>query len=450
MDPVAAPMEAIPKGIRYSEVIPKGIKAVPSFVDYLPSNGSTFSDGQVIRIPIQSYAQLLDTKHSMLSFDATVNATAADVLTFDAGGHGCIQRLRVLSASNQELERIDDYAHMVMIASDIIRSYGNYISVGGLAEGLSTSSQNNAVAQRSVTIAAGPTAQTTSFSLPLHISGVLGCLLSKYLPLPVINNGIILELTIAPRTYALRSSTANAVTSFSISNVRYQAALVTPSSDFLDNFRAIVARSGLVLSTTSFRNYVQQLSGGTNGTNTVKIVDSLKSVKSFFGSFRRNAILTNQAGYSITSRGRENLSSYFLRINNTPIPTAPVSCTGALTAANASTGGSAPTQAILEVYKSMARLGDSQVGFNLTGEVYTADDTTTLVNNQTPKFLIALDLEAFQGQAVLSGTSMFSGNTSEIQVVLTGTGGNACQFSGFLLYDMELVIDAVGNLNVNY
>lgn len=439
---------AIPKSMRYSEVIPKGLKASANFVDFLPSNGSTFTDNQIIRIPIQAYSQFLDTRHSYLSFKATVNATNNDVIYFDAGGHGCFKRVRVLSANNVELERIDDYPALTALLGDVVRSYGNYSSQGGLAEGLSSDGAT-AAKQRHFTING---AKTTSFAIPLHASGVLGMLLRKYLPLPSMNNGVVLELTVSPRSYCLLNSNPNAITQFDISDVKYVGALITPPNDFLDMFKQVVSRSGLVLSTVSFRNYVTQLAG-TNGTNTIKIVDSLKSCKSYFGMLRRTTNLNDAQEYSITARGRENLTSYILRVNNQPIPYSAVSTQGILTASNSSTGNDAPASAYLELLKALSRLGDSQIGFTLTGEVYTADDTSAMIgasNFQTPKFAIGCDLEAFQSEAVLSGTSMYSGNTSEIQVILTGTGANAVQVDSYMMYDMEVVIDPTGVVSVNY
>jgi hypothetical protein len=437
---------AIPKSLRYSEVVPKGLKSSANFVDFLPSNGSTFTDNQIIRIPIQAFSQFLDTQHSYLAFDVNVSATNADVLYFDGGGHGLFKRLRVLSSSNNELERIDDYGAITSLISDMVRSYGNYAAQGGLSEGF-PSDGSTASRTRHVTI--GAVSRKTSFALPLHASGTLGMLLHKYLPLPVINNGIVLELTVSPRNYSIYSSTGNPVTQMDISNIRYVAALITPPNDFLDMFKQVVGRSGLVLSCTSFRNYVAQLAG-TQGTNTVKIVDSLKSCKSYFGMLRRTTNINNLNEFSVTSRGRENLSSYILRVNNQPIPYSAVDTTGVLSASNNNTTNGCPAGAYLELMKALSRLGDSQVGFAITGECYTADDSSALVNSQTPKFAFAVDLEAFQSEAILSGTSMYSGNTSEIQVILTGTGANAVQIDSYILYDMELVIDPSGTVNVNY
>lgn len=446
--------QAIPKSLRYSEVVPKGVQATPSFAPFLPSNGSSFTAGQVCRIPIQAYSQFLDTKHSYLSFDVTTTAGAVAIgagnAIHDAGGHGMIQRLRVLSANNQELERIDDYAHITMLLSDMVRSFGNQNSYGAINEGLR--SQGTATTFRKYIGINANTSLTTSFALPLHLSGCLGLLLSKFLPLPIINNGLVLELTFAPINYAYAGADVANIASYSVSNIQYNACLIQPESAFLDTFKNIVAQSGLVLSTTSFRNYVQTLNN-TNGTNTLKIVDSLKSVKSFFGTLRRTAILNDGAQFSISNRGREQLSSYFLRLNNVPLPVTPVLCGGSLDNTNQQqAGGLVPVQCLSELMKAVSRFGDASIGGQLQPVNFIADDSSVIPNgnNYNPAFAIGLDLEAYQGQAVLSGTSMFSNNSSEIQVILNGSGNNAVTVSMFLHYDMELKIDQTGVVTVNY
>ena len=433
-------METIPKSLRYSELVPKSIKSAVSTVQYLPNNGSSFTAGQVIRIPVAAASQFLDTRQSFLSFDVTVNGTAADEVTFDAGGHGCFTRLRVLAPSGVEIERIDDYPTITALLGDVIRSYGNFTSGGAILEGV----HYEATAQRSVTIAAGPAAVTTRFSIPFHVSS-FGALATKLIPMPILNGGFIFELTVNSAVNACVAT--NAVSAFTVSNLAYNASLVSVPTDFMQMFMSVVQKSGLVMSCKGFRNYVSQLAGGTNGTNTIRILDSLRSVNSVFTILRRNTAFA-QAVHTLTSHGREGATTYQYKINQQPIPSAPVNLSGAITFANVATSGNFPADAYGEVLKAMWRISDSSIGAGITPAQYVADSSVALVNtNYAPKFVLAVDLDAYR-DAILSGFDM-SKNASEILLTLTGSAANACQVDTFLMYDYEMVIDPMGNMNVN-
>jgi hypothetical protein len=433
-------METIPKSLRYSELVPKSIKSSVSTVQYLPNNGSSFTAGQVIRIPVAAASQFLDTRQSFLSFDVSATATAGGdgEITFDAGGHGCFTRLRVLAPSGVEIERIDDYPTITALLGDVIRSYGNYTSGGAILEGV----HYEATAQRAVV--ADGTPQTTRFSIPFHVSS-FGSLATKLIPMPILNGGFIFELTVNSAVNACVA--ANAVSGFTVSNLAYNASLVSVPTDFMQMFMSVVQKSGLVMSCKGFRNYVSQLAGGTNGTNTIRILDSLRSVNSVFTILRRNTAFA-QAVHTLTSHGREGATTYQYKINQQPIPSAPVNLSGAITFANVATSGNFPADAYGEVLKSMWRVGDSSIGAGITPAQYVADSSIALINtNYAPKFVIAVDLDAYR-DAILSGFDM-SKNASEILLTLTGSAGNACQADTFLMYDYEMVIDPMGNMNVN-
>lgn len=439
---------AIPKSLRYSEVVPRGLKSDNNFVEFLPTNGSSFAAEQTFRIPIQAYSQFLDTGHSYLKFDVSVFGAAADDCLFDGGASGLISRLRVLSSSNAELERIDDYGAISALMNDINRTTNNTTSSGAIMEGLSDtilpSGHPDMELQRIVAALGAAIPATTTFCLPLHLSGILGPLLHKYLPLPIINNGIVLEITLASPNYALVNQTNNAAFAYLLTNIKYVAALVTPPSDFMAMFKQVTTQSGLTLSSTSFRNYLSQIN--TNAQNTIKIVDSLKSVKSLFVMMRSAALLNLPQHYSITARAKADCSQFFTRINNIPVPAAAITAT----VTNAS-------QVYTELMKAMAKLGDSIVGGNISQPSFIVADDIAAVGVAAgasigAKFALGLDLEAYQNEALISGVSMYSNNTSEIQVVLTadGTVNGGQQVNSILLYDLELNIDNVGNVTVNY
>lgn len=441
---------AIPTSMRYSEVVPRGIKADNNFVEFLPSNGSTFVENQIVRIPIQAFSQFLDTSHSYLKFNANVsigaNSLAGNIVVFDGGAAGLISRLRVLSASNVELERIDDYGSLSALMNDITRSTGNTLT-SAISEGTAATTEATGHldmrSQRNATLVAGAPIVST-FCLPLHLSGVLGPLMRKYLPLPIINNGIVLEFMLAPASTAFFNQNADGAVIYNVSDIKYVAALVTPPNDFMAMFRQVTQQSGLTISSTSFRTYISQLPAA-NAQHTIKIVDSLKSVKSVFTIMRGVALLNDLQHPSITARGKHGASSFFTRINNIPVPSAPIQLDDALGA-----------QALTELRKSMAKLGDGIHGGGITIKSYIVNNDATASMggadiSHGAKFALGLDLEAFQNEALISGVSMYANNTSEIQVIIHANGAvvGGVQVNNFLLHDLELVIDNVGNVTVN-
>lgn len=112
-----------PSGVRYSQgAIPLATPAKSAIRKFYPSNGRDFSPEsvKVIQLPLAAEGMFLDASgHSFLKFDITDKA-GGNTGTYAMGGggaHGWIKRLRLLSATGQQLEDIDDYnaLHSLMI-----------------------------------------------------------------------------------------------------------------------------------------------------------------------------------------------------------------------------------------------------------------------------------------------------------------------------------------------
>lgn len=107
MAPASALSGLIPNELKYGQDIAAGIAAVTTLREFMAENQSTFSEtNNTVRIPVSS-DQFLDLSQAVLEFKLT-NVT--DDAWFDGGAQSIIQRLRVLSSSGVELERIEDYA----------------------------------------------------------------------------------------------------------------------------------------------------------------------------------------------------------------------------------------------------------------------------------------------------------------------------------------------------
>ena len=118
-----------PSGVRYHDgAIPLATPAKSAIRKFYPSNGRDFSpEGvKVIQLPLSAEGMFLDASgHSFLKFDLHAKGQSgadskdnnADYKMGGGGAHGWIKRLRLLSATGQQLEDIDDYnaLHSLMI-----------------------------------------------------------------------------------------------------------------------------------------------------------------------------------------------------------------------------------------------------------------------------------------------------------------------------------------------
>ncbi len=99
---------SIPKSLSYGIESSSGLPGRRSLLQFSAENTSTFSpSNNVVRIPVNS-TQFLDLIESRLCFDLTISGTSTNV-QLDGGAACIINRLRILSVTGLELERIESY-----------------------------------------------------------------------------------------------------------------------------------------------------------------------------------------------------------------------------------------------------------------------------------------------------------------------------------------------------
>lgn len=114
-----------PSGVTYSSgAIPLATPAKSSIRKFYPSNGRTFKyDGvNIIQLPLAAEGQFLDAaSHSFLKFDMVFKSnTAGQEMRMGGGGAHCwIDRMRILSATGQQLEDIQDYNVLHSMLTDL-------------------------------------------------------------------------------------------------------------------------------------------------------------------------------------------------------------------------------------------------------------------------------------------------------------------------------------------
>ena len=99
---------SIPSSLSYGVESSSGLPGKRMLLQFAPENTSTFTaSNNIVRIPVNS-TQFLDMKQARLAFDMDITGTST--ATYLDGGAACvIQRLRILSVTGLELERIESY-----------------------------------------------------------------------------------------------------------------------------------------------------------------------------------------------------------------------------------------------------------------------------------------------------------------------------------------------------
>lgn len=335
-----------PSGVTYSTgAIPLATPAKSSTRKFYPNNGRVFSYSglNIIQIPLAAEGMFLDaSSNSFLKFDLiptfTVNSADATVdghqsnndkskqarVTMCGGGAHCwIQRMRILSATGQQLEDIQDYHVLHSLLQDMTCSPDHVGTVLGTKSGAAAHSadpgsgktlDNLVGASQGDNSLADVEADARGMEYLPHpgenpadelkmkrtyclnlVSGLLNQ--PKYLPLLMTKGGLQIELVLEDPSIALMASkvpgtalngastTLVQTLDYKLQNVEYVAELVDFGPEFNSNFIQMMAGvGGALMSGITYRNHKSTL----KQTDThVDISERARSIKSIMTSFRR-------------------------------------------------------------------------------------------------------------------------------------------------------------------
>lgn len=154
-----------PSGVTYSSgAIPLATPAKSSIRKFYPSNGRDFEYDKVniIQLPLAAEGQFLDAaSHSFLKFDMVFKSdkSSAGSMRMGGGGAHCwIDRLRILSATGQQLEDIQDYNVLHSMLTDMTCSSDHISTVLATRSGASARLQGKGESRASIITHGGPTA----------------------------------------------------------------------------------------------------------------------------------------------------------------------------------------------------------------------------------------------------------------------------------------------------
>jgi hypothetical protein len=350
-------------------------------------NLSEANPGRVImfNIPCGRRGQFLSPRASYFKFRVNnYNTTAGAILTLDYSAQALISRLEVYHGSNL-LEQISEYNVLAHILKDIQSGADHQLTVGSALEGISGTRTGEGIAIASA--ANNPTRRVYSIQL---LSGLIGGLQEKYLPVGEMVGDLRLELTLAGANDPFTSPNAP---NWTVD----QMELILEYVELSDTATAMVAQQnpgGYMLSFDSFANYSSTLGSGVSSMN-VLIPARYSVLKTLFTSIRSDA---NKTAANRTITDRENIFSdtgeWYYAIGGKNMPSTPVKNTA---------------EAYGEMMKAMHALGSVAAPTVCNFASWTTDAHTA--------YVIAQDLEYLHGKSARASNGV---NTLSVNTHLVG------------------------------
>jgi hypothetical protein len=313
--------------------------------EFQASNGQTFApnSNRVIRIPLSS-DDFLSGNESYLRFTVNnkskTNGGADTAVSLDHSCHSLFERVRLEAPDGTEIDRIDNYNVLACMLGDWQHGAGWRTTVGYSTSGYSR--VRNFTDGQGVLILPdydGSTASISANGSKTFTMPIIGTFLSnsKMIPLKYMGSGLVLELTLAPASDALISSTRqpavnnqstpqrtnNDVLDYDMSNIAYVGRLLSFSRLFEEAFEAVLAEGEqmgvpmIQFHSPSYRNYVYN--AGTGDFN-VPVAERASSIKSMFAVFRGQLSNNGSGNSRVGSRSRDNINSYQFRVGNVLYP----------------------------------------------------------------------------------------------------------------------------------
>lgn len=338
-------MSVVPEQINYTKILPLAVESRARRRSFLPTNGQLFNSAQnnIIQLGISANA-FLDTKESYLRMRLT-NTTGQTLGMDFGGGHGIIQRLRILQ-QGRVLSDIHNYNKL--LSAILLPTQGNESQVAcrSVLEGVRYGNSapgggagNMAVADQAECSGAIVNTPTNAndqivaggewvFCIPL-VNGLLGSTQDKLVPLQLLGSAPIeVEITLAP-SLDIGIYGGAAVAGYQIDDVRYMASLVEVGPEVDQHLREVQSASNgrLVLNGIDYTHYTGNIAGNALGMQSLNIPTRRKSLKAvlFVGaSHTYGAPATQDVVYNLSYGGHFQANTYQLKIGNTFVPQMPV------------------------------------------------------------------------------------------------------------------------------
>lgn len=402
----------LPDTLVFSEK-PRAAQASKVRVNLPSINKNVFTPGELIQISIPTAAgSYLNCAQGFLKFKFTNksvdNATppVASAITLDHSAASLFRRLTVRLGSSV-LEDVGDYNVLAAMIADCQSSEDRRIYTGTILEGAG-GARTGAVVSAS---------GSETYAIPL-LSGVVGTLAHKMLPVGMMNNALVLELTLAdaavPGTVA-----ANHIPNWEVSEVELVGEMVQVSPAVDASIRQMNA-GGVRIGSQTFVLHSNTVSGDSASTNLL-ISSNASSAKTLFSVFRKSGDTVAAASKSVSGRYNPygDTGFWVYVINGTRYPSRPVR---------------SDTEAFAELQKSWH-------AFN-TPEAHGLIDRDEWVQAATHgAYIVSQDLESFSHKPLAESGMNIAGSPVYLESTLSAAVGGGLTVSTFVHCDFVLVID---------
>ena len=442
--------QALPDELMFGRLKPSAANARSYRASIQPTNKSTFYGGDtcIMQIPCGRRNTFIDTNQSYIKY-TIVNNDTNNTINLDSNGACVINRLDVFHASNL-LESVQQYNVLYTYLLDFTLNQSVKSSLSAI---YGNSSTNRNGAQLSTT------ANKLTVCMPV-LSGVIGPLLDRMLPVCVLNDDIRLEFTFEANNTAVAYANSNATkTAWSITGVELELCYLELSDSAMSIINGVSPLTDTVfLHTSSWRHYVSSLASGTAGTYSTLVPARFASTKTLVLCPRRQTEIVDVSSYSLSSRVNPGIDQYWWRVGSALIPQKYVTL-------KSSTGLVAGyAEAFMEIQKSFHSLSHTELTGSITPGVYSTADVAdatvgsggvTAPNTGTNSFLnafaIAQELETYANKSdvMISGLNTLSAQTFfECNIGTGPTTGYTLDF--YAQFDMILVKDQNGILSARF
>lgn len=454
----AQDLTEVPSVLRYSDILKVGSPLADlQYHTLIPSNGSTFSPQQQIRIPFNVPTDAFcNLKGAYIKFKVNNNTASATGATTpgkialdpQAGVGAIIDTWRIHSGTGALIEEIQHYNAIYALMSNLTPPQHTQSSLNiqdgasesALTQQSTAGSGSNAVVDETTRVSILRTASATFTHIPM--SGFFQS--DRLCPLGFATGTAYVEITLpsASTPFISDSDEASSI-AWTISNVELHVPVLRMSAEFNNSFRQLLA-SGLPINwhSQSFHNVQTNVASGTTGSTTLTMATRKRSVKSVITIFRKSADLTDDNVDSVSARKTLGISEYNYTIGGLKMPSKNVAVS---------------TTDLGEVYANLvgclSNLGNiySATGMN-RDTFYLADDTAVTAS----KVAYALDLEAYGHSDVQSGKNLANqGLPLVFEANLGSSTANQASSADvlvdcYLLHDVVYSLDGVsGNITAN-
>ncbi len=447
-----------PSVLRYSDQIPQMSPQMDfNYLTMIPSNGSSFSPNQEVRIPLNVPTDsFVDMKRAYIKFKLTNNAAAGGneseiLLDPVVGAASVISTFRVVSGTGALLEEIQHYDALCAIMANHrnadVRQSRNAICMGSSQVPMTAQSisVNAGVAHAGAGANDGGKQKiaATNSKIFYHepVSAVFNA--DKLFPFGYTQGTsyISLQLNSGNGAVCQFSDATNSAAAWTASEWELYLPVLRPGAEFANNFRTLI-QSGLPINIHSvgFQNSQQNIAQNATGMQTVTFSTRKRSVKSIMTALRVNGQLSLITCNSSSGFKHNDAVDYQYSVGGKRIPSAPIKV--ATTTDGLDLGGSLNnTLMALGHYDSNLRGASFDVDTQHRKYMQAAADD----DDRSSSVAFSLDLESY-GEG-LSGMNLAGQGLPLVLYLNCGATAQRASTVGALLADLYIVHDVIFTLD---